>query len=408
MMTALITPLLFAAAGGAIDYTNRARVRSALQEAADAAALAAAYAHVHEQNVAYKAQQAASRTFSAQITDANLVQNLTRNLKRSGTDFTYTVEADVKTGFMDVVGIDKLPVAVSSTARIPTFSRDLEMAIVIDTTNSMGFDNTWDVAMDALADVVDQLRAHVGSDKFNVTLVPYADRVNVDNADWLDGAAPNNWNGCMEPREVSQGEFPYALTDAAPEDPEAFQATIPNVTGGLAARGGGYPKCPNVEITGPTDDPQEIADAAKRFQRNGTGRFDVGLAWGWRALSTEWRGEWGVPDYPADPEDARKIAVFITDGRTTAYKWEMSKTEDWGWNNGSKEGFEHLVNVCTQMKQDGIEIFVFRTPGNSHSEPYFQDCATSANHYRTISNNTDLKNAFGVLIDEDQMMWLVK
>ena len=401
-----MVPTLILFAGGALDFANQARVRGAVQEAADAAALAAAFASVHAEDIELKAGQAAHRVFQNNTALNQLNKGFKRKLQKVPGGFEYSIVAEIGTHFLKLGGMRSLEVSASATAVVPS-SLGSEIASVVDATNSMGFGNTWSVAMDALEEVLEHLRLHADKNHFYATLIPYQDRVNVGESKWLIGSPPANWNGCFEPREEIKPDYPYALTDAKPMG-RKFDASIPGVTGGLASRGAPYPNCPNVAITGPTSDPEKISDAAKIMTRAGTGRFDVGLAWGWRALTHDWSGVWKVPGYPANPKKVRKTAVFITDGHTTAYKWEMSKTEDFGWNNGSIEGFEHLVRICDEMKADSIEIFVFRTNGNPHSEPYFKDCASSASHYRTISSNEDLKDAFMLLIDEDDVIRLSK
>ena len=406
LLAALLAPLLLIVGGGALDFASQTSARRAVQEAADAGALAAAFAFVHNEDIETKAGQAAHRAFQSNINLDQLEKGYKRRLRRTGNEFEYSIDAAIKARFLHLAGMPTLSVSARSTAIAPS-ALGAEYAIIIDTTNSMGFGDTWEVAMDALADTLDHLRLHADPNHFYVTLVPYADRVRVDEDKWIKGAAPSNWNGCVEPREEVHPGFPYALSDRKPNG-DKFTASVPGVTGGLASLGAPYPNCPNVAITGPTSDTDEIAEAASRFSKSGTGRLDVGLAWGWRALTHDWSGVWKIPGYPALPKKARKTAIFITDGHTTAYKHEMSKTEDFGWNNGSREGFEHLVHVCDQMKDDEIEIYVFRTNGNPHSETYFKDCASSPLHYRTITSNEDLKDAFATLIDEDGLIRLTK
>ncbi|NNL90449.1 MAG: hypothetical protein HKP25_15420, partial [Marinicaulis sp.] len=209
------------------------------------------------------------------------------------------------------------------------------------------------------------------------------------------------WNGCVEPREEVDGAFTWSLDDDRPTS-DPFVASIPGVTGGLSAApwGSNPPTCPSVALTGPTDRVQDIIDAASNFTQGGTGRFDVAMAWSWRLLSPRWSGLWGVPAYPAvNTDKARKVVVFVTDGRTEAYTYELSQMRSWGHNEGSEDGFENMVHVCDRMKtDDDIEIFMFRINGNAHAESYMRDCATSADHYEHVNNNAELELAFRSLI----------
>ena len=67
-----------------------------------------------------------------------------------------------------------------------------------------------------------------------------------------------------------------------------------------------------------------------------------------------------------------------------------------------------MERVCDEMKKDGIEIFVFRINGNAPADPYFEGCATSPSHYRLVTSNEDIENAFTLLIDEDDTIRLVR
>ena len=167
------------------------------------------------------------------------------------------------------------------------------------------------------------------------------------------------------------------------------------MTGGLATRGGGYPHCPNVAIVPPTNDINELITAANNFSKSGTGRFDVGMAWAWRLLSTNWRGQWSSGGYAAaNATERRQIAIMVTDGRTNAYRYEVDETESWGWNEGSVGGFTNMVAVCDSMKVAGMEIFMIRVDGNEHATDYMKDCATDDDYYLEVTDNADLELAF--------------
>ncbi len=67
---------------------------------------------------------------------------------------------------------------------------------------------------------------------------------------------------------------------------------------------------------------------------------------------------------------------MITDGHTTAYEFEalngLPANSPYGWNNGSPNGFNNLVHVCDQMKDDDIEIFAIFLRGNAHIAPFIR------------------------------------
>ena len=334
-----------------------------------------------------------------------LAQNLT-NIDFTLTNFelkeyndgsvSLTVNGKTPAFFAQINGFPSMAIAADAGAQAES-GGDLEVSIAFDTTNSMGFDNTWTNALNTLDTVLDELDEYTGDNNFFVSLVPFSDRVNVGTTrtNWIQGSTPPNWNGCVEPREENNGTVTWALDDDKPTGQNRFQASIPGTTGGLASLGSGFPFCPSVAIVPPTNNVQSVITAAGNFTKSGTGRFDVGMAWMWRMISSEWRGHWSAGgNAAANARERRKIAIMITDGRTEAYTHEVDQTRDWSYNQGSRGGFENMVAVCDGMKADGLEIFMVRVDGNANASTYMKQCATNDDYYFEISDNADLEIAF--------------
>lgn len=393
VMFALIAVPIMISVGMAVDISRAHSARQTLQNAADAAVLQASVLTGNQQEL----EAAARKIFDANLNytgftvkDFNLVEDEAGNL-------SVTAYGNIPAMFAQINGYPKLNVAIGSSAEADA-GEDLEMVIAFDTTNSMGFDNTWDKALETLDTVLDEIDEYSGTNNFFVSLVPFSDRVQVGSGrtNWLKGSTPANWNGCVEPREENADGVTWALDDDKPTGNDRFDASIVGVTGGLAARGGGYPHCANVAIVPPTNDVNAIITAAGNFSKSGTGRFDEGMAWAWRMMSSEWRGHWSAGGQAAanNGHSRRQIALMVTDGRTEAFTWEVDQTRDWGYNEGSKLGFENMVRVCDGMKDDGMEIFMIRVDGNSHATSYMKDCASSEDHYFEITDNASLEIAF--------------
>lgn len=142
---------LISAIGCAIDYTEAVRVKSKLQSAADAAAVAS----ISQQSSGWLA--ASKMTGNGEVTVAesdarnifngntanftSLFQNQTvsANVTKTGAALTSTVNfsADVPVTFMKVVGYSKLTVTGSSSARssLPLY---LDFYVMLDVSGSMG------------------------------------------------------------------------------------------------------------------------------------------------------------------------------------------------------------------------------------------------------------------------------
>lgn len=396
----LMFPLAIAT-GMSVDMARRVKADSAMQNALDSAALyAATVEYDDQQDLKIEAERLFTENLKGRV---DLTVTQFNAIPKDDGLIELTAEANVDPVFMQLGGITNMTIRAESDV-IAQSDTGIELVIAFDTTASMGFGTSWEDATETLESVLTKIERWTGHEGFYVSLVPFSDRVRIGTgrASWLDGAAPNNWNGCVEPREENQNGFEWA-SDADVPSADPFQASIPNVTGGLAGvfRRGSLrgPFCPNVPLTGPTSDVETIITAANNLNTNGgTGRFDDAMAWAWRLLSPSWSGLWDPTDatYPTtDVEERRKVVIYVTDGRTEAYTHELSKERSWNWNQGSIVGFEHMVHVCDQMKAQDIEIYMFRVNGNHNAASYIEQCATDpTTHYKVINNNGQLELAF--------------
>ncbi|MCU0831422.1 MAG: pilus assembly protein TadG-related protein [Rhizobiaceae bacterium] len=434
---------LLAGVAVAVDMGRTINVRSQIQNAADAAALAAA-AMPHD-------------------TSEDVLQRLVDSFFASnGANAELSRRTEVRLTERQVYVEVQATAHLAPTFRLPGFSEGnsvnvlakagkvglgSEVSIVIDLTGSMGFGMSWPHVADAVGDLLDRLRAAGPSARFRVSLVPFNDRVNLGPIalDWLEdevlignpcppgrtprippghvndddddgdddddndglpdhvicmpGGAPAHgllaasaypllqpWRGCLEPREETVAGNPHALTDRPPDE-EQFLPTIPGLQGPLIAATGS--QCPPPVIT-PTTNIAAIESAVSGFSpAPGTGRFDDALAWGWRMVSENWRGEYGEAAWPARAGETNKQVFLFTDGHSTANEHEMGSTRsNLGWNNGSTQMWEMIEAQCARMKDAGVSIGVFHVLGNAAAAPYLERCA-STGQYFGINNRDD-------------------
>ena len=384
----------------AVDFKMMSNVRHSYQMVADTAALAAASSPTDPY------------TTSDGYFDANTVllpgtTIVSHGLQVDGSTFVYSATVTYETIFGSFIGVDSITIDISATA-VRNQSTANEIAIVLDATNSMGFGDRWDDAVEAMETALKEIEASTVEGNFYASYVPYQDRVNIgtSRAGWLNDEAPGGWNGCVEPREGVIGSYAFALDDTPPIGDERFIASH-NLDGGLWERGGNYPHCPD-ELVEPTPSITAVAQAFEGVKRNGTGRFDIGMAWGWRLLSHEWGSYWGQSGYPSTDADARQMLIFIADGNSNAYHWEVRSditgpddpelgelSEDsYGNNKGTVTGFEHMEDLCERIKEDDIELLVMQIGGQDHARPHFQACASSEAHYFEFDDLDDWVAAF--------------
>lgn len=148
-------------------------------------------------------------------------------------------------------------------------------------------------------------------------------------------------------------------------------------------------------------------DAMNFWNGSGT-NIAEGLAWGWRVLSPE------APYTQAAPFGERgqqKFLVLMTDGRNVSYgaRNEFTRSDYGSYNflaNGLIDGATNqgaaerrlndwTVQMCTQMKQQEIEIFtVVYNESDAAVLDMFRRCASSPSNFFMARNTAALENAF--------------
>jgi len=226
-----VIPILLGV-GVAVDYGRGLIVRDRMAAAADSAALAAAsWPGLSEAELKTKVQE----YFDANFPPTALGAVGTLNVSLVGDDIVVQVSATVPTTIMQIANIDKLDVGV--TNRITKKERAIELALVLDTTGSMGSGGKMSAMQNAANKMLDTLfEGKSVSDSLKVAVVPFSAAVNIGadklNSGWLDKTAgstvsyedfksgvkvlelyPNNrsWGGCVRERGGA-----YELTDDAP------------------------------------------------------------------------------------------------------------------------------------------------------------------------------------------------
>jgi uncharacterized protein (UPF0333 family) len=401
IFTISLFPVLFMI-GAAVDYSRATDIRAKAQGASDAAVLAATNGYF--ENIKDR-ENFANAIFTNNLNRIGLVVHDTKLTEVAEDLYLYEVQMSVNTSLLSSIGIKSLPLNVRSKAIAET--KGTELAIAIDATNSMK--PYINASKKAIKDALEKIKEKAeGSESghFYVSLVPMSDRINIGDHrhSWIEkvGLAKNkhddddnldNWNGCVEPREeVHVGGFNYAVSD----EPPGTALFLPSTKTNDISPDRGQQTC-NDTIVGPVTNVDTITDAINSMKMGGTGRFDTGLAWTWRMLSTRWQGEWGVAGYPTDDlEKNRKVLVFLSDGHSTIYETEVGGIDEGGYygrNNGSPLAFQHFVHTCEQIKKQGIELWAIFVKGNEHFEKYMKDCATQGRYYE-IKKKQELAKAF--------------
>lgn len=432
LFAAVAVPVMIAVSF-ALNSSTASSTRFSLQDAADAAALAVAAAPSTASDI--ELQTLAQSFFYAH--KASVIQ-------KRGTDRTLTEQSviaqvaasEIVTDRFAFLG-NKEPLTVSVVAKASLATRTPEIALVIDNTVDFNAGLVWDDVVKEFDTLLTGLQDTSASDKFRVSLVPFVDRVNpgrerainwiVEDAlvDLLNGKVSRekirvliqskigqklisklpflkDWNGCLEPREKKGKKFSFVLDKNRPLK-DFFNPTATKYKKGITAIDGAT-TCPT-EVLPQAEDLKEIISALETMPMGvaGEGRYDEGLAWGWRTLTPDWQGDWGQTNFPADAGSTRKIVVMLTDGLTGSHVYDfggLGRTWPLGVNNGHPIQFEHMVDLCERIKEDDIEIALFHVIGNEAATPYFKECA-SPDLYFEVRSAKDIDTSADALVQSN-------
>jgi len=382
-----IIPLV-GALGLATDVARGYMVQSRLSQAVDAAALAGGKVFTED----YRNDDI-DKYFEVNFPDGYMGVNLDTDItitpvfdEEAGT-VTITASATMGTTFLSVLHVDE--VDVSARAVVQRAVKGLEVAMVLDVTGSMGDeDDDGVVKLDSLQAAGDEfLEALYGDNEtienLWVSVVPVAGRVSFNpNNGWMS-PLPDPWNGCGDVRAEPAGS-----DDTPPADTPFTEYIFGNGAYGWADDDLG---CPGVAVLPLTAEKTTVSNLIDTLTAEGQTRMDVGMAWGWRALSPRWRGVWATEDatLPLDYDEDQmdKAIVIMTDGQNQP--WDGSTTT---------EVNDRLADICTAVKADGVEIqvftIVFDVADGTTIDNLFEACATTPGDHYLSPTGDELKAAF--------------
>lgn len=219
VMVAAGLMVLVGAVGVAVDVGRGQMAQTKLQNALDAAGLAAG-ASISTTNLEAEVNKYLNVNF-AQGTQGAVITNVAPVLSNDGRLLTVTADARMPTTFMNIFGFENM--ALQATTEVTRESKGMELSIVLDVTGSMCQPCTKiDALKTASHDLIEILfgEGKTTADKLWVGIVPFAMAVNVgtDKSTWLDPAyngldwGTTSWAGCVEARWASGRD----ITEAPP------------------------------------------------------------------------------------------------------------------------------------------------------------------------------------------------
>lgn len=426
--------------GVAVDGFIAYLVDDRLQGAVDAAALSSGAVMDGAQTI--EAQQMVKVNFP----EGYLGSTLGAVNVSFGSNFNrITIEADATapTYFAKILGTDSIQ--VHARAVVERTMPAVELALVMDNTGSMRAADKIGGMKQAALDLIDIIKPEGSiNDDVWVALVPYTATVNIgpQHVDWLSGGdrvktspidfLTTSWKGCVEARKFGHDET-EATPDIAPFSSYYYGSDVDNVWwppfGSIDERNGAQNngRGPNLgcgpAITPLTTDRTEIVARISEMQpwhRGGT-LGNLGMVWGWRALSPRWRGLWDDDvnsPRPVDYNDPaiEKIAIVMTDGQNQLYDWPnhdgnngigpygsdysaYSRLKIFGYNTldeGRREVDARFARSCQSMKANGITLYTmtFGSQPDGDTQNLYRTCASNPDNYFHAPSNEELIEAF--------------
>lgn len=364
MMTAILLPVLLASAGVAMDLAKLVQVRSALQDAADSAALSAASALAGKGISDEEAIALAKKFLAAQFKNTSLnggtmpteeedavedladsaLASVQRTAGAGGATNTYEVTVNghydvAMNAFTKLLGYDKVRVSVASTSESTTESKNaLSMYLVVDRSGSMG-ENTSTVN-EAQPTKVEYYKC--GSSWCSRTVTNYVLKIDAlkvavaDLVDQLKTADPEN-------KYVRTAAISYNSSSQSPTTFQWGTTAVMNYVNALTATGG-----------------TDSSNAVKTAYQKVTAASEVNA-------HIAKNGQ----------KDPGKFIVFMTDGDNN-YTSADTSTRAW----------------CDSAKAADVEIFTVAFMAPWRGQELLKYCASDTSHYYDANDAEQLVAAF--------------
>ena len=394
-MLALAAIPLMGFVGAAIDFSRAASVRTSVQAALDATALALSK-EAQTLSAADLGQRAHDMFFALFTrTDANGVA-VTHQLS-SPQDGSFVLKitgsGTVDPVFTKLLGTTQI--GFSATTEVLWGIKKLNLALVLDNTGSMSSSGKMTNLKLAAHNLLDTLKnAAKQPDDVKVAIVPFAVDVNVGTAhveadwiDWTDWEAANGTcsnttykskNSC-----VSNGKIwtphPHSVWNGCVNDRDQnndVNNTPPGVGSATKFRAHQASSCPT-PIMPLSNDWPALNAKIDAMTPTGNTNVTIGLAWGFQLVSP-------VAPFqaPAPAPDLDKVIVILTDGQNTQNRWTSS----------SSSIDSRTSKVCDNIKAANIKLYTVRViDGNG---ALLKSCATNPNMYYDVDQAIELNSVF--------------
>lgn len=392
---------MLGAAGAAIDMIRAANVRTQLQNALDAGALAAATSRTLSPKERTALAEAA---FAKNWPNAtNLGFPATPKFIVNGDSVEGSADVQVPMTIMKVVGIDSLDVNGTVKVSIPQ-GKKAEIVLVLDYSGSMKWTAGGKVKYEAMRDAAKKLVGDLkglGPNRAKIGLVPFSHHVwvTLPTAHVKGQSGGGSWTGCTQDRP-----YPANLSDAAPTASDATKWGWPQAEPppGDDPHGGCGAYKPNDLIVRPlTDDFASLTEQLDDMRPYAYTHIALGTEFGWHLLSPNSPFEGDVAAY--GDKTTEKFLVVLTDGAQTERAFGPGKVRD------VAQGEKNLVALCANIKERGITLMTVAFNLKDDDDPAaaektkkrLRGCATDAKkNYFEAESSDQLAAAFDSITNQ--------
>lgn len=418
----LLTPMTL----GLVDVYISTTQRGQLQDALDTATL-------------YAARSPAATTAEIDVVgDAALRANLVLPPGESIVTSDFALNGVKVTGSASVTPPGISPqiwnqANLTATSEVVRNSNNVEVALVLDTTGSMGGQKLTDMKA-AAKELVDIVVQDVQTPYYSkMAIVPYSMAVNVGSyANAVRGtprSGTNTTTGTNSSPPYSKFKFKnnenttitWNITTCATDrtGANAFTDAAPTTT--LLGPNYQPSACGSAVIEPLTTNKTTLKNKITSFTANGVTAGELGLAWGWYMVSPNFGYLWPSASRPAayGTNELLKVVILMTDGEfNTAYcKGVVSKDSSATGNNekincnaSNGSAFAQAATLCTNMKNKDVVIYTvgFALGGDQNAINIMNQCATSPKHVYLPGSGAALKDAFKAIGQDINSLRLAK
>lgn len=374
MVTALVIPVILAAGGIAIDLTKIVLAKAELQDASDAAALAAASALANDGKSIAEAKLIAGELFALQmsgtssivkegdetIIDAAPVINIKETaIENNGKAYEVEIAANYSvkyTVFTQLLGHTAGTLSAASTAESKTATESknaFSMFLVLDRSGSMSF-----ATSEKDPDPNKKCQRHLSSNWYSENLAAtkpcYISKI---------AALKSAVAALSAQMKKADPDNKYVRTGASSYNDNMMQSVSASAwgTSGILSYVNAIPAVP----LGGTDSSGAFAEAVKRLK-------DI------KEIEAHTKTTGKNPS---------RYIVFMTDGENTHYK---------GQSNSTKSDTE-TEKSCDEARLANIQVYSVAFLAPARGQKLLKYCATTASHYFEAEDVASLVSAFNII-----------